>query len=62
MREHFNLYYLFMEDKLKKPMPEEQRMIMRKKLQKFFQKNKTDYKFATPYIVKGGQRMYERTF
>lgn len=37
-----------MEDKLKKPMPEEQRMIMRKKLQKFFQKNKTDSRNQPP--------------
>lgn len=33
---HYNLYYLFLEDKQKHPMPRSTAMAIRKKLQKFF--------------------------
>ena len=48
MREHFNLYYLFMEDKLKNPMPEGQRLIIREKIQKISESNKTNLKNHPP--------------
>lgn len=48
MKEHYNLYYLFLEDKLQNPMPEGQRIITRKKIQKLFQKNKTDSRNHPP--------------
>ena len=36
MKEHYNLYYLFLEDKLKNPMPEKRRLEMRSALEKFY--------------------------
>lgn len=48
MREHFNLYYLFLEDKLKNPMPEVQRLIIREKIQKISESNKTNLKGRPP--------------
>lgn len=48
MREHYNLYYLFLEDKLKNSMPEEKSKRVRNDLQKNFLKNKTDSKKHPP--------------
>jgi len=48
MREHFNLYYLFLEDKLRNPMPEEKSKRVRNNLHRCFAKNKTDSKKHPP--------------
>ena len=36
MKKHYNLYYLFLEDKLRNPMSEERRLAIRKILEDFF--------------------------
>jgi len=36
--EHYNLYYLFLEDKLKHPLPVEKFSEIQKNLEKFFKK------------------------
>ena len=36
MKKHFNLYYIFLEDKLRNPMPEDRRKAIRQILENFF--------------------------
>ena len=40
VKKHYNLYYLFEEDKVKHPMPSEAKDRIRKNLQDFFKKIK----------------------
>ena len=40
MRKHFNLYYIFLEDKKLHPMPDEKFFEIQKNLEKFFKKVK----------------------
>lgn len=42
MKEHFNLYYLFLEDKKKNPMPKNRRDEIREELISLFSKNKME--------------------
>ena len=57
MKEHYNLYYIFLEDKLKNSMPEE----YGEKYFKNFRKNKTDSSFDTPLMMKGNKELKEKT-
>lgn len=40
MKDHYNLYYLFLEDKEKNPLPIQQSEAIRKNLEKFYEKIK----------------------
>ena len=37
---HYNLYYLFLEDKIKKPLPAQQREKILQTIQEFYKKKK----------------------
>lgn len=41
MKRHYNLYYLFLEDKLRNPMSEERRQAIRRILEDFFRAIRT---------------------
>lgn len=40
MAEHYNLYYLFLEDKARHPMPEEKMLQIQKNIEKIYEKIK----------------------
>ena len=50
MNGHYNLYYLFLEDKRKHPMPEHKVQAIRKNIEKFFEKIKPPA-FSKPLII-----------
>ena len=50
---HYNLYYLFLDDKQKNPMPEQKMMDIRKKLEKFFKNVKPPAITKPPITTKG---------
>ncbi len=50
---HYNLYYLFLEDKQKKPMPEQKARDIRKNLEIFF-KNIKPPAITKPLIITKG--------
>lgn len=45
---HYNLYYIFLEDREKNPMPEERSEKVLKKILEIFQKNKTTWNLTPP--------------
>lgn len=40
MAKHYNLYYLFLEDQARHPMPEQEKIRVQKNLEEFFKKLK----------------------
>lgn len=51
---HYNLYYLFLEDRQANPMPEQAAIEVRKNLEKFF-KNIKPPEQAIPLIITKGE-------
>ena len=56
MAEHYNLYYLLLEDREKNPMPEQKAMAIQKNLEKFF-KNINPPEQAIPLIITKAERL-----
>ena len=50
MKKHYNLYYIFLEDKQRHPMPEHRVIKIRKKIKKFFKTIKPS-SFSKPLII-----------
>ena len=50
LHEHYNLYYIFLEDKLENRMPEDKRQAIRKKLLKKLKKIKPNENLKPPKI------------
>ena len=48
MREHYNLYYIFLEDKLKHPMPEEKRIEIWENIKKMLAEDEPDLNVHPP--------------
>lgn len=44
MKEHYNLYYLLLEDNEKHPLPEQQSEVIRKNIEKFYEELKPPWK------------------
>ena len=51
---HYNLYYLFLEDKRNNPMPEQKKMDIRKNLENFFKDLKPPG-ISKPLIITTGE-------
>lgn len=56
MSPHYNLYYIFLEDQQRHPMPEEQYLRIRKNLENFYKKIKPPWISLPPNIIQENQQ------
>lgn len=54
MADHYNLYYILLEDKAQNPMPEQRARKIRKNIEKFYKKIKPPWKLDAPKNRDGG--------